>query len=571
MASALSYVSKFKSFVILFVTPILLLPLIILMPAKFVRCAYVITVMAVYWCTEVIPLAVTALMPALLFPLFKIMDSKQVCLQYMKDTNMLFLGGLIVAVAVEHWNLHKRIALRTLLWVGKPAQLMLGFMGVTAFLSMWISNTATTAMMVPIVEAVLQQMEATSTATEASLGALELADKGKAGELPGNQANFEGPAMRKQEVHERKNVCKAMTLCVCYAASIGGTATLTGTGPNVVLLGQMQELFPDSKDIVNFASWFGFAFPNMLIMLLLSWLWLRFIYMRFNIKESWGCGLERKSEEKAAREVLWAEYRKLGPLSFAEVNVLLCFFLLVGLWFSRDPGFMPGWQSITWVEGKTSYTSDATVAIFVACLLFIMPSEKPKFNFCSQTEEERKTPFYPPPLLNWKVVQEKVPWGIVLLLGGGFALAKGCEDSGLSEWMGKQMEPLHAVAPAAITLILSSLIAVLTECTSNVATTTLFLPIFASMSRSIGLNPLYVMIPCTLSSSFAFMLPVATPPNAIVFSYGHLKVSDMMKTGVVMNIIGIACVFLAVNTWGRVMFDLGNFPDWANVTHTETL
>ncbi|XP_052051647.1 Na(+)/citrate cotransporter isoform X5 [Apodemus sylvaticus] len=499
MASAKTCVNKFKSFVILFFTPILLLPLIILVPDKFARCAYVIMLMAVYWCTDVIPVAITSLLPVLLFPLLKILDSKQVCVQYMKDTNMLFLGSLIVAAAVERWNLHKRIALRMLLFVGtKPSRLMLGFMFVTAFLSMWISNTATTAMMVPIVEAMLQQMVAANVAVDASQGTLELLDKNKASELPGNQVVFEDLSEQKHEDEETKNMFKAMNLCVCYAASIGGTATLTGTGPNVVLLGQMQELFPDSKDVMNYATWFGFAFPNMMLMLVLAWLWLLCLYMR------------------------------------------------------------------------PKHITDATVAIFVAILLFIVPSQKPKFNFSSQTEEERKAPFYPPALLDWKVAQEKVPWGIVLLLGGGFAMAKGCETSGLSEWMARQMEPLSSVKPAVITLILSALVAMTTECTSNVATTTLFLPIFASMARSIGIHPLYVMIPCTLSASLAFMLPVATPPNAIVFAYGHLKVGDMMKTGFIMNFLGILTVFLSVNTWGRAVFNLDSFPDWANSTRINT-
>nr|XP_048304619.1 solute carrier family 13 member 5 [Myodes glareolus] len=572
MASAKTYVTKFKSFVILFFTPILLLPLIILVPDKFARCAYVVILMAIYWCTDVIPVAVTSLLPVLLFPLLKVLDSKQVCVQYMKDTNMLFVGSLIVASAVERWKLHKRIALRMLLFVGtEPSRLMLGFMSVTAFLSMWISNTATTAMMVPIVEAMLEQMVATNAAVDTCQGTVELSDKDKAGEFPGNQVIFEDLSVQKQEDEDTKNMYKAMNLCVCYAASIGGTATLTGTGPNVVLLGQMQELFPDSKDAMNFASWFGFAFPNMLMMLVLAWLWLQGFYMRSKLKASCiCCGLKKRNNEKVAYKVLQEEYRKLGPLTYAECNVLFCFVLLIILWFSRDPGFVPGWLSIAWVNGNTRYVTDATVAIFVAILLFIVPSQKPKFNFSSQTEEEMKTPFYPPPLLDWKFTQEKVPWNIVLLLGGGFAMAKGCEVSGLSEWMARQMEPLSSVRPATITFILSCLVAMTTECTSNVATTTLFLPIFASMSRSIGIHPLYVMIPCTMSASLAFMLPVATPPNAIVFAYGHVKIIDMVKTGFIMNCIGIASVFLSVNTWGRSIFNLDDFPDWANSTRINT-
>uniref|UniRef100_A0A3B4AA03 Solute carrier family 13 member 5a n=1 Tax=Periophthalmus magnuspinnatus TaxID=409849 RepID=A0A3B4AA03_9GOBI len=525
-----------KTTFILVFTPFLLLPLAT--GTKEAACAYVIAVMAVYWCTEALPLAVTALLPTVLFPLLGIMESKDVCVQYLKDTNFLFVGGLLVAVAVEHWDVHKRIALRVLLMVGvRPALLMLGFMMVTAFLSMWISNTATTAMMVPIVQAVLDQGESpTGTRREEpllvlSLGVEELCDE-------------EEESLRRS---------KGLLLSVCYAASIGGIATLTGTGPNLVLVGQMSQLFPQNGDVINFASWFAFAFPTMILMLLLAWLWLQLLYIGC---KSCGCGSSRSEEEDSAFALIQEQHRSLGPISFAQCSVLLLFSLMVALWFTRDPRFMDGWATHLFNNNK-EYVTDATVALFVAVLLFILPSEPPThLCFWRSTPSESSVPAGPAPaLLTWGVAQKKMPWNIVLLLGGGFALAKGSEESGLSRWLGEQMTPLQSIPPWAVAVVICLLVATFTECASNVAT-----------AQSMSLNPLYVMIPCTLSASFAFMLPVATPPNAIVFSYGYLKVSDMARSGVVMNIIGILCISLAVNSWGRVLFGLDHFPEWANTT-----
>uniref|UniRef100_A0A8C3VCV2 Solute carrier family 13 member 5 n=1 Tax=Catharus ustulatus TaxID=91951 RepID=A0A8C3VCV2_CATUS len=512
------------------------------------KCGYIIIIMAVYWCTEVIPLAVTSLMPVVFLPLLGVRSAKAVCLQYLNNTNMLFFGGLIVAISVEHWNLHRRIALKILLLLGvKPALLMLGFMIVTAFLSMWISNTATTAMMIPIVQAVLDQLDSTDNE-----------------QVPDDPRSSE-------EKKKWKHVCKGMTLCVCYAASIGGTATLTGTGPNVVLKGQMNQIYPDNNDIVNFASWFGFSFPNMVLMLVLAWLWLQCSFIGLNLKKSWGCGTEKTAKDKAAYNVLKEEMKKLGPVSYAELNVFLLFVLLVLLWFTRHPGFIKGWAS--WLfKGGEKYITDAVPAMFVSLLLFILPAQKPKFTAWNpsksdseQTEEAMK-PFLSAPLLDWNVVQRKMPWSIVLLLGGGFALADASANSGLSAWLGDQMTPLGSIPPWAIASVVSFTVAVFTECTSNVATATLFLPVFASLATSVKVHPLYVMLPATLSASFAFMLPVATPPNAIVFSYGSIRVLDMVKSGIIMNIIGVLSVTLAINTWGRPMFGLDTFPAWANST-----
>ncbi|KAM7397477.1 hypothetical protein PAMA_005665 [Pampus argenteus] len=628
----LQQVWRLKGIFVLVCSPFILLPLAV--STSEAACAYVIALMAVYWCTEVLPLAVTALLPTILFPVLGIMESKDVCMQYLKDTNMLFVGGLMMAVAVEHWNLHKRIALRVLLLVGvRPALLMLGFMGVTAFLSMWISNTATTAMMVPIVQAVLDQIQGKvdsnppfkkenrtevspkehqektiSILQTAASNILENPDGSeKSSNLQNNMSEqkeaSDGQVDRQESIkpipqdkppsdptdtrtvvvesvccpleleelsnveEERMRMSKGLLLCVCYAASIGGIATLTGTGPNLVLIGQLNQLFPQNGDVINFASWFAFAFPTMVLMLTLAWFWLQFLYIGFNLRQMWGCGMVRSEKERMAYKVIRDEHQHLGPMSYGEVNVLVLFILMVALWFTRDPRFMDGWATHIF-NAKAEFVTDATVSLFVAVLLFVLPSELPRYLCCWRSSD---TDFQvsrgpAPPLLTWQVTQKKMPWNIVLLLGGGFALAKGSEESGLSRWLGAQMTPLHSIPPWAIAIILCLLIATFTECASNVATATLFLPILASMAQSINLNPLYVMIPCTLSASFAFMLPVATPPNAIVFSSGYLKVSDMAKTGVVMNIIGIGCISLAINSWGRVMFDLDSFPSWANTT-----
>ncbi|KAM4795581.1 solute carrier family 13 member 2 [Rhinophrynus dorsalis] len=610
-----------RNYFIIFLVPLFLLPLPLVVPTKEASCAFVIIVMALFWCTEALPLAVTALFPVLLFPMMGIMDSTAVCSQYLKDTNMLFIGGLLVAISVEKWNLHKRIALRVLLIVGvKPALLLLGFMLVTAFLSMWISNTATTAMMIPIAQAVLEQLYKSEETVEENSFTRNNTDKsakehekidsgmGNGTVIQATEYNaqenlnlaFEMQEKTPIESHHTKQekesngtiviepeddklreekqnrrlqkhlkLCKGMSLCVCYSASIGGIATLTGTTPNLVMKGQMDELFPENNNVINFASWFGFAFPTMLVLLTLSWIWLQIMFMGVKFRKNFGCGVdaEQKAKEKRAYKVISTEHKKLGSMSFAEISVLVLFVLLVLLWFTREPGFIPGWASVSFNRGNKEYVTDATVAIFISLMMFLFPAELPSFRYQDEVETGHKKKVYvPPALLDWKTVNQKMPWNIVILLGGGFALAKGSEESGLSVWLGEKLTPLQSIPPAAIALILCLLVATFTECTSNVATTTLFLPILASMARAIQLNPLYIMLPCTLSSSLAFMLPVATPPNAIAFSYGQLKVIDMAKAGFLLNIIGVLTITLAINSWGFYMFNLGTFPSWANST-----
>ncbi|CAH1801301.1 unnamed protein product [Owenia fusiformis] len=627
---------RFKGSLVMVLTPLLLLPLPLVINTSEAKCAYVMILMAVYWITEVIPIAITSLLPMVLLPLMGVMESEDLAKNYMKDTQMLFVGGLIVAVAIEKSNLHRRIALGVLLLVGsKPQWLMLGFMLPTWFLSMWISNTATTAMMIPVVEAVLQQLTETrklkqkkisgetpltgpsprnsdvslngvpaiysvredkdaslkydvtdlngdthssSFPTKESLDVedqvfkqVDLKDKGEFEVREASQkGDISGYVPVSKADKEFIQLCKGMSLCVCYSANVGGMSTITGTGPNLIMKGQVDLVFQKhglESSGVNFTTWMLFGLPIACICLILAWIWLQIVY--YGPRKFLSCFSKDKNpdETAAVKRVIRAEYEKLGKMKFREVVTLAHFVMLALLWLTREPEFIPGWAA-AFTKG---YVTDATPALFIAILLFLMPIEWPEFlccRTCSKTEKGKSKPV--DPLMDWYTVQHKLPWSVILLLGGGYALADASGESGLSKWISQQLVGLSNLNPVVMVLVICISVALFTEITSNSAVTTLLMPILADVAEAVDVNPLYLMFPAAISASFAFMLPVATPPNAIVFSYGRVKVIDMAKAGIGMNILCVLVVTLAVQTWGMAFFNLDKIPWETNPTNVTT-
>ena len=469
---------------------------------KVTYCAAIALLMAIWWITEAIPLAVTALLPVALFPLLGVVDGKTISAMYFNHLIFLFIGGFLMAFAMERWNLHRRIALRILILFGiSPGRILLGFMLATSFLSMWMSNTATAMMMVPIALSIIFKLEE-------SLG----------------------------EVNTRKYAV-GLLLGIAYSASIGGIATLVGTPPNLSFARIVSIIFPEMIEI-SFADWFIYALPVTIILFIAAWI---LLYLMYRPKNNW---------ENIRIDDFRKEYAALGKAKTEEKIVLALFIILAFLWIFRS-GFniqsfvVPGWAQLL---KHPEYINDGTVAIFIAILLFIIPS--------SSQKGER--------IMNWETAR-KIPWNIVLLFGGGFALAQGFVDSGLSTWFGEQLAGLANVEPLVLTLANVTMVSFLTELTSNVATTEMILPILAGLSISIKINPLLLMIPATLAASLAFMLPVATPPNAIIFGTNRITVKEMVKTGILLNLTGILIATLVMYFWGTLVFDIdvSAFPDWA--------
>ena len=465
---------------------ILLLPSIKGLSQQGHRVAATATLMVVWWILEVIPLAATALLPLALFPFLNILSATQTAQAYGDPNIFLFAGGFFMAMAMQKWNLHERIALHILRVFGlNPDRLVMGFMVATAILSMWISNTATTLMMLPIALAVIQ------TVKQNSLG------------------------MQNDKI----GIC--ILLGIAYSASIGGIATLIGTPPNGVLLSLYSEMFPELPQI-GFFQWMLIGLPLTIIMLPATWMLLTRVLFRFT-----PLGIP------GIENVIDGRLKQLGEISRGEWSVLIVWILTACAWIFCDDislGLVtiPGWLNLF---PESVEIHNGTIAIFAAIVLFVVPVNLKNSEFA----------------LDWEWAQ-KIPWGILLLFGGGLALAKAFTQTGLVEWLAGSLTLLKGVSPLLVILGIAVSLTFLTELTSNFAMISIMLPILGgALAPVVGIHPLLLMVPATISASFAFMLPVATPPNALIFGSGEITMKEMVRSGFWLNLVGILTATLI--TW----------------------
>ena len=437
------------------------------------RTVAVTVLMATWWMTEAIPIPATAILPLGLFPTLGVLDVESASAPYANELIFLFMGGFFLAFTMQKWGLHKRIALAIVSFVGTgPAQLVLGFMLATAFLSMWISNTAATAMMLPIALAV-------------------------------------GEMFRPQGQKGSYNFGVALMLGVAYAASIGGVSTLIGTPPNVVLAGAARELLGVE---IGFVQWMGVGVPVALILLPLTWIILtRFLYPPGDLT---GDGIE----------IIEGERRTLGVPSKGEKLTAVVFVLTTLAWVFRSEKTIGG-VTIVGLQTLVPNLRDSTVAMLAAATLFILPVDWKKGEFA----------------LDWRTAG-RIPWGVLVLFGGGLSLARAMAQSGLTEWIGRGVGSLHVVPVLLIVAAVVTLVVFLTELTSNVATTAMAMPLMAGAAVGFSMEPLLLMTVAALAGSMAFMLPVATPPNAIVFGSGYITIPQMSRAGFFLNLGAIVVV-----------------------------
>ena len=482
--------------------------------------------MAVWWMTEAIPIPATSLIPLLVFPVLVPADESgsadevvggvefdDVGASYGNNIIFIFMGGFMLALAMQRWNLHRRIALATLRLMGsKPAALIAGFMIATGFLSMWVSNTATAVMMLPI-----------------GISVLMLVRKILAGEDPAEAGKDETEDSQEQGKRQaiRSNFGTALMLGIAYAASIGSLGTIIGTPPNTLLAGHMNE---NHDMAIGFGQWMLVGVPVSIVMMIICWLLLTKLIFRPEIDHIPGGG-----------ELIREQLRKLGPMSRGESRTLMVFVLAALLWVFVPIG-TDLFEWLGWVPEETEPPiDDAGIAMLVGLLLFLLPAG-------GDAKKGVR-------LLDWDYAV-KLPWGVLLLFGGGLALSGQFGESGLSDWLGTQVEGLAGVPVWVLVGIAAAGVLVLTEMTSNTATAATFLPVASGVAMGTGVDPLVLAAPVALAATCAFMLPVATPPNAIAYGSGYVTLGQMVRGGLWLNVLGILVITLVSMTVLVWVFDL---------------
>jgi sodium-dependent dicarboxylate transporter 2/3/5 len=445
------------------------------------RAGAVALLMAVWWISEAVSLYVTALLPLVLFPLLGVLNIREAAAPYAEPTIFLFMGGFFLAMAMQRWDLHRRMALQIIRLLGAgPRRLLLGFMIATAFISMWVSNTATTMMIFPIGLSVISQLD---------------------------------PSALIKNPRRRTGFGTTLMLGIAYAASIGGVGTIIGTPPNAIFVGQAKLLFPHLEE-VGFLQWMLVGVPFVLLFLPLAWTYLAFIFM--------------KPSDVTAEPT---ELHKLGPMSWGERGVLGIFvFAVLGWVFRADlpigPFTIPGWATLL---GLAGWVSDTTVALAAALLLFIIPTNMRTGEF----------------LLTWDWAK-RIPWEVLVLFGGGFSLAESFQQTGLAEWLAGGFSGLAHVPLPVLIFTLALSVTLLSEVASNTALAAMMMPIVGATATAMNIHPFLLMIPATMAASAGFMLPVATPPNAIVFGSGYITISQMARAGFVLDFLGAVIITLIV-------------------------
>jgi sodium-dependent dicarboxylate transporter 2/3/5 len=464
------------------------------LPLPAMRLAAVILWVATWWITEAVPLGAASLLPGILLPVTGVLRPEAALAPYADPTVFLFMGGFFLARAFEKWGLHRRVALFLLSLIGtRPRQLVLGFMVATAGISMWVSNTATAMMMLPIGLAVAGQ--------------------------PGMSSGTDGGG--------RLSFRTVLMLGIAYSASIGGMVTLIGTPPNLIFAGQVKRLFPEFGE-VGFMRWVLAAAPVAAVFLVVAWLYLSFVLMR-----------DPGTASSEGRATLRAQRSALGPITRAERVVVMVLFVTVAAWVFRTDlplgtVTIPGWSSLLGVQ-----VHDGTIALAAAVLLFAIPADRRAGTS----------------VLDWESAS-RIPWDVLLLFGGGFALAAGFRETGFDEWMAGGFGRLAGLPPLVTVFVLCVIVVLASEIASNTALTTLLLPVLAATAKAIGIHPYMLMLPATLAASCGFMLPVATPPNAIAIASGYVTTPQMVRAGLALDLLGIVLITAAVFLLGRPIFGL---------------